>query len=246
MGSEVAPPTRRAVALAVIENPFAGKYQEDLSDLMAIGEELGGLLTEKCVAALGIEGGKAESFGKAAIVGEKGELEHAAAILHPKMGTPVRKVLVKGAALIPSAKKMGGPGTAIDVPLGPQGCGLRALAFRCDRGARLRCAARATRSWWRSPSPIQRPAACRASAACRSTRSRARTGCGRRSTLFHDLRDAFGGRRVAAAPDAHDAVDHHHADARQVADLDRLEHVLAGRMLRPVDEHQIAGLALLR
>jgi len=118
MDREVKPPTRRAVALAVIENPFAGKYQEDLSDLMAIGEELGGLLTEKCVAALGIEGGKAESFGKAAIVGEKGELEHAAAILHPKMGTPVRKVLVKGPALIPSAKKMGGPGTPIDVPLG--------------------------------------------------------------------------------------------------------------------------------
>jgi hypothetical protein len=118
MDHAIEPPTRRAVALAVIENPFAGTYQEDLSDLMAIGEELGGLLTEKCVAALGIEGGKAESFGKAAIVGEKGELEHAAAILHPKMGTPVRKVLVKGPALIPSAKKMGGPGTAIDVPLG--------------------------------------------------------------------------------------------------------------------------------
>jgi hypothetical protein len=118
MDRAIEPPTRRAVALAVIENPFAGKFQEDLSDLMAIGEELGGLLTEKCVAALGIEGGKAESFGKAAIVGEKGELEHAAAILHPKMGTPVRKVLVKGPALIPSAKKMGGPGTAIDVPLG--------------------------------------------------------------------------------------------------------------------------------
>lgn len=118
MDRAVEPPTRRAVALAVIENPFAGKYQDDLSDLMAIGEELGGLLTEKCVAALGIEGGKAESFGKAAIVGERGELEHAAAILHPKMGTPVRKVLVKGPALIPSAKKMGGPGTAIDIPLG--------------------------------------------------------------------------------------------------------------------------------
>jgi hypothetical protein len=118
MDRAIEPPTRRAVALAVIENPFAGKYQEDLSDLMVIGEELGGLLTGKCVAALGIEGGKAESFGKAAIVGEKGELEHAAAILHPKMGTPVRKVLVKGPALIPSAKKMGGPGTAIDVPLG--------------------------------------------------------------------------------------------------------------------------------
>ena len=118
MDRAVEPPTRRAVALAVIENPFAGKYQEDLSDLMAIGEELGGLLTEKCVAALGIEGGKAESYGKAAIVGEGGELEHAAAILHPKLGKPVREVLSRGAALIPSAKKMGGIGTPVDVPLG--------------------------------------------------------------------------------------------------------------------------------
>jgi hypothetical protein len=118
MGKTVTPPTRRAVAAAVIENPFAGKFQEDLSELTAIGEELGDLLTRKCVEALAIEGGKAESFGKAAIVGENGEIEHAAAILHPKMGTPVRKVLTKGPALIPSAKKMGGPGAAIDVPLG--------------------------------------------------------------------------------------------------------------------------------
>jgi hypothetical protein len=118
MGRDVSPPTRRAAALAVIENPFAGKFQHDLAELMTIGEELGGMLTEKCVAALGIDGGKAESFGKAAIVGENGELEHAAAILHPRMGTPVRKVLTKGPALIPSAKKMGSPGTPVDVPLG--------------------------------------------------------------------------------------------------------------------------------
>jgi hypothetical protein len=118
MGREISPPTRRAAALAVIDNPFAGTFHDDLSDLMTIGEELGALLAEKCVAVLGIEGARAESYGKAAIVGEGGELEHAAAILHPKMGTPVRKVLSKGAALIPSAKKMGGPGTPIDVPLG--------------------------------------------------------------------------------------------------------------------------------
>src|SRR6188768_1349838 len=118
MGQTVSPPTRRAAAIAVIENPFAGRYVEDLSPLIAIGEELGELLSKKAVAALGIDGAKAQSFGKAAIVGENGELEHAAAILHPKMGTPVRKVLTKGPALIPSAKKMGGPGTAIDVPLG--------------------------------------------------------------------------------------------------------------------------------
>ncbi|MBI2257131.1 MAG: amino acid synthesis family protein [Proteobacteria bacterium] len=118
MGKGINPPTRRAAAVAVIANPFAGKYVEDLTPLMEIGEELGGLLAEKAVAALGIEGGKAESYGKAAAVGENGELEHAAAILHPKMGTPVRKVLVKGAALIPSSKKRGGLGCVLDVPLG--------------------------------------------------------------------------------------------------------------------------------
>ncbi len=118
MGREVAPPVRRAVAMAVIENPYAGRYAENLDELVAVGEELGELLGRRCVEALGIAGGAAESYGKAAIVGENGELEHAAAILHPKLGAPLRKVLEKGAALIPSAKKRGGPGTAIDVPLG--------------------------------------------------------------------------------------------------------------------------------
>jgi hypothetical protein len=117
-GKGVSPATRKAAAVAVIANPFAGKYVEDLTPLIDIGEELGGLLAKRAVAALGIEGGKAESYGKAAIVGEGGELEHAAAILHPKMGKPVREALVKGAALIPSAKKMGTIGTPIDVPLG--------------------------------------------------------------------------------------------------------------------------------
>jgi hypothetical protein len=114
----VEPPTRRAAAVAVIENPFAGRYVEDLAPLIEIGEELGELLANRAVAALGIEGPRAESYGKAAAVGENGELEHAAAILHPKLGAPVRKVLGKGAALIPSSKKRGGPGVALDVPLG--------------------------------------------------------------------------------------------------------------------------------
>src|ERR1700693_6208481 len=118
MGQTVAPPTRRAAAIAVIENPFAGRYVEDLSPLIAIGEELGDLLSKKAVAALGIDGAKAQSYGKAAAVGENGELEHAAAILHPKLGAPVRKVLGTGAALIPSSKKRAGPGTALDIPLG--------------------------------------------------------------------------------------------------------------------------------
>ena len=118
MGRVIEPPTRRAAAVAVIENPCAGKYVEDLSELMAIGEELGGLLAERAVAALGIAGPSAESYGKAAAVGEDGEIEHAAAILHPKLGTPVRKALGKGAALIPSSKKRGGLGVVLDIPLG--------------------------------------------------------------------------------------------------------------------------------
>ncbi|MGJ5180871.1 amino acid synthesis family protein [Bradyrhizobium oligotrophicum] len=118
MGRPISPPTRRAAAVAVIENPFAGRYVEDLSPLIAIGEELGEMLAKRAVAALGIEGPAAHSYGKAAAVGSDGELEHAAAILHPKMGAPVRKVLGKGAALIPSSKKRGGVGCTLDIPLG--------------------------------------------------------------------------------------------------------------------------------
>ena len=118
MGRDVVPPTRRALAMAVIANPYAGHYAENLDALIAIGEELGGLLGERCVQALGIAPPQAQSYGKAAIVGEAGELEHAAAILHPKLGAPLRIAVEKGAALVPSAKKQGGLGTAVDVPLG--------------------------------------------------------------------------------------------------------------------------------
>lgn len=118
MGQTIAPPTRKAVAVAVIANPFAGRYGEDLTDLIEIGAELGGLLGARCVAALGITPAQAQSYGKAAMVGERGELEHAAAILHPKLGAPLRVAVEKGAALVPSSKKMGGPGQALDVPLG--------------------------------------------------------------------------------------------------------------------------------
>jgi len=118
MDRPVDPPIRRAVACAVIANPFAGRYAEDLAELVAQGEELGVLLAARAIAALGIPGTEVQGFGKAAVVGEAGELEHAAALLHPRMGAPVRAALGRGPALIPSAKKAGGPGTAIDVPLG--------------------------------------------------------------------------------------------------------------------------------
>jgi hypothetical protein len=118
MGREVTPPVRRAAALAVIENPFAGRYVEDLTPLVEAGAELGALLSQKAVAALGVPGEACQSYGKAALVGENGELEHAAALLHPKLGAPVRKTLGKGAALIPSSKKRGGIGAELDIPLG--------------------------------------------------------------------------------------------------------------------------------
>jgi hypothetical protein len=118
MGRAITPPTRKALAMAVIENPYAGRYSDSLDELVAIGEELGALLGQRCVQALGIQPGQAHSYGKAAIVGEAGELEHAAAILHPRLGAPLRLAVDKGAALVPSAKKQGGLGTAIDVPLG--------------------------------------------------------------------------------------------------------------------------------
>lgn len=118
MGQGVSPPTRKAAAVAVIANPFAGVFAADLDLLMQMGEELGGVLGARCVAALGIEPAQAQSYGKAAMVGEEGELEHAAALLHPRMGAPLRLAVERGAALVPSAKKMGGPGQPLDIPLG--------------------------------------------------------------------------------------------------------------------------------
>lgn len=118
MGQPVAPAIRRAAAVAVIANPFAGRYQADLSELIEIGEELGDLLGRHALKALGIEGEAVQGYGKAAAVGEDGELEHAAAILHPKLGAPLRKLLGKAPALIPSSKKRGSLGVVLDVPLG--------------------------------------------------------------------------------------------------------------------------------
>lgn len=117
-GEDVRPPTRKAAAVAVVDNPFAGRFTEDLAELIDLGEMLGKLLGERAVAALGAAPADVQSYGKAAIVGENGEVEHAAAILHPKLGAPLRQAVERGAALIPSAAKRGGMGTGVDVPLG--------------------------------------------------------------------------------------------------------------------------------
>ncbi len=118
MGKNLPKPNKRAAAIAVIKNPFAGKYQEDLQELIDIGEELGALLAPMARDALGIKPEEAESYGKAAIVGVNGEIEHAAAILHPKLGKPFREALGGGKSLIPSGNKMGTAGTVVDVPIG--------------------------------------------------------------------------------------------------------------------------------
>lgn len=118
MGQPVDPPAHRAAAAAVIANPFAGRFVPDLTELIDIGEELGDLLAHEALAALGVGAQAIQSYGKAALVGEAGELEHAAALLHPKLGAPLRAALGGGAALVPSSKKIGGLGQVLDIPLG--------------------------------------------------------------------------------------------------------------------------------
>jgi hypothetical protein len=117
-GHAVDPPTRKAAAVAVIWNPYVGSQASDLSELVEFGETLGDLLGQCAVAALGVAPAEVQSYGKAAVVGEDGELEHAAAILHPKLGARLRRAAGKGEAMVPSAKKRGTMGSAIDVPLG--------------------------------------------------------------------------------------------------------------------------------
>jgi Amino acid synthesis len=113
-GKPTAQPITRAVAIAVIANPFAGRFVEDLSPLFAQGAELGEMVMKDLVALLPRP---ATSYGKAAIVGINGEMEHGAAVLHPRLGKPMRDALGGGEAIISSNVKIGGPGASIDVPL---------------------------------------------------------------------------------------------------------------------------------
>jgi len=116
IGKDLPKPIKKAAAIAIIKNPFAGKYQENLSELTEDGVELGDMLGTIAREALGIKKEECEGYGKGAIIGMNGELEHGHAILHPKLGAPFREALGGGKAIIPSAAKMGGPGTELDVP----------------------------------------------------------------------------------------------------------------------------------
>lgn len=111
----VCDPITRVVAMAVVKNPFAGKDQADLSVLFDLGGRLANELMPLATEALGKP---AISYGKAAIVGANGDMEHGAAMIHPKLGKPMREALGGGAALIPSNAKLGVLGAPIDIPLG--------------------------------------------------------------------------------------------------------------------------------
>lgn len=108
---------KRVAICAVIENPFAGKYVEDLELLSDWGAYIAPVLVEKGLAAAGLKPEDVESYGKGVIVGSNGELEHAAAIMHPKLGKPFRNAIGRGLALIPSNKKVGTVGTTLDIGL---------------------------------------------------------------------------------------------------------------------------------
>ncbi len=116
-GREVGRIVRRSVASAVIANPFAGRPGADLAELETMGAEISAQLAERALVALGVAAGDVTAYGKGAIVGTDGEIEHAAALIHPRFGAPVRKVVVKGDDIIPSTKKIGGPGAHITLPI---------------------------------------------------------------------------------------------------------------------------------
>jgi len=108
---------RKAVSSAVIANPYAGRIVADLDLLEHMGAEISGQLAERALAVLGVGPNDVSGYGKGAIVGTAGELEHAAALLHPRFGAPVRAVVDHGAEIIPSTKKVGGVGASITLPI---------------------------------------------------------------------------------------------------------------------------------
>jgi Amino acid synthesis len=107
-------PVNHAVAIAVIRNPFAGQFVEDLSPMFDMGAELGTQLAPELVTLLG--GRPIVAYSKAAIVGVDGEIEHGHALIHPKLGKPLRAAVGGGKEVICSNVKLAGPGTTVDMP----------------------------------------------------------------------------------------------------------------------------------
>jgi Amino acid synthesis len=115
-GPPASRPQRRASALTVIANPFAGAYHADIQFFMDVLKPLGLDMAGRLIAALGGDPKDVEGYGKAAIVGSAGELEHGA-LWHVPGGYAMRELLGDAKAIVPSTKKVGAPGTRIDVPV---------------------------------------------------------------------------------------------------------------------------------
>ncbi|MGA7290920.1 MAG: amino acid synthesis family protein [Terriglobales bacterium] len=115
-GPIAAKPQRRAAVLAVIHNPYAGRYVEKIEDFMDDLKPLGLEMAKSLVAALGGDLRAIEGYGKGAIVGASGELEHGA-LWHVPGGYAMREVLGGAKAIVASTKKVGGPGTRVDIPI---------------------------------------------------------------------------------------------------------------------------------
>lgn len=114
-GRELETPITRAVGMAVVQNPCAGRFADDLMPLFEIGRAFGDLLIGDLVKLLA---GPAVSYGKGAVVGVNGEKEHGHACVHPMLGKPMRGAIGGGTAVIPATVVVGGPGTSLDMPLG--------------------------------------------------------------------------------------------------------------------------------
>ena len=121
-GAPVTPPTRKVVAAAVITNPLAGRpLVADLGVLEEMSAEVAAVLVQRALevlASAGVTPDQVRGYGKGAIVGTRGELEHTAAVLHPRFGAPVRAAIGGGADIIPGTKKVAGPGATITMPIG--------------------------------------------------------------------------------------------------------------------------------
>ena len=115
MGEANERPINRIAAAAVVNNPFAGNYEADLTTLYDWGEELGNQLVGHLTPMFALP---IESYGKAGLVGTNGDIEHVHAMMHPKLGKQMRDPIGGGKALIPSAAKIGYPGCSIEIPLG--------------------------------------------------------------------------------------------------------------------------------
>ncbi len=115
-GPAAATPRKRGAIVTVIENPFAGRYVEDIAGFMEDLKPLGAAMAKELLAALGGDAKAIDGYGKGAIVGAAGEIEHGA-LWHVPGGYAMREALGDAKAIVPSTKKVGGPGTRLDVPV---------------------------------------------------------------------------------------------------------------------------------